>query len=76
MTATIFVYNGRAEYTSPVIEIVKLKIEEGFAISAAKIINKEGRKSSSFTNEDRWYNPAEDQGIGNEYFKQGNTITD
>lgn len=76
MTAKIFVNNGRAEYTPPVLELVELKIDEGFAISAVKIINNEGRKSSSFTNEDRWYNPAEDQGVGNEYFKQGNTITD
>ena len=68
MTAKIFVNNGRAEYTPPVIELVSFAIEEGFALSA-EIKNKSGRTTSSFENNNDWYNPSPDKGVGNEFFK-------
>ena len=59
---------NRREYIPPVLCLMAFALEEGFALSVEKV-NKEGRTSSSFKNADRWYNSNEDQGVGNEYFK-------
>ena len=73
MTAKIFVNNGRAEYTPPVIDLISFALEQGFALSA-KIINKSGRTTSAFENNNDWYNPSQDKGVGNEFFKDDWTL--
>lgn len=63
---------GRAEYTPPVIELVSFALEQGFALSIEQV-TPTGNKGS-FKNADRWYDPAEDKGVGNEYFKDDWTL--
>ena len=72
MTAKIFVNNVRAEYTPPVIELAFFTIEQGFALSIEQV-TPTGSKGS-FKNDDRWYNPDNNKGVGNEFFKDDWTL--
>ena len=64
---------NRREYIPPVLCLMAFAIEQGFALSA-KIINKSGRTTSSFENNNDWYNPSQDKGVGNEFFKDDWTL--
>lgn len=73
MTAKIFVNNGRAEYTPPVIELVSFALEQGFAVSVNQV-SPNNQTGTSFKNNNDWYNSSTDKGVGNEFFKDDWTL--
>lgn len=64
---------NRREYIPPVLCFMAFALEEGFAVSMNQV-NPNNQTNTSFKNNNDWYNPSQDKGVGNEFFKDDWTL--